>query len=152
ASCREPISGGDIVAGTMLTLLLALLSCPASTHGDGDWTGWRGPRGDGTAEGSPPIEWSEQKNVRWKAALPGVGLSSPIVCGERVFVTSAVATGKKVAGVVSEAFPRPYELEEQQFLVLALARASGAELWRKCVNTAVPHQPTHPTNTYATPT
>jgi len=141
-----------IVARTMFTLLFVLFSSLARNSGGADWTGWRGPHGDGTCEGSPPIEWSAEKNLRWKADLPGVGLSSPIVCGEQVFVTTAVPTGKKVAGVVSEAFPRPFELEEQEFLVLAFARASGKELWKKCVLKAMPHQPTHPTNTYATPT
>ena len=132
---------------------IALLSCCfSSTSGTDDWTGWRGPRGDGTAEGSPPIEWSEEKNVRWKVDLPGAGLSSPIVSGERVFVTTAVPTGKKRAGVVSETFREPFELEEQEFLVLAFDRADGKELWKKRVHQAWPHEPTHPTNTYATPT
>lgn len=144
--------GVDIVARTMFTLLFVLLSSLARNSGDADWTGWRGPHGDGTTEGSPPIEWSAEKNVRWKADLPGIGLSSPIVSGERVFVTTAVPTGKKRAGVVNESFRQPFELEEQEFLVLAFARASGKELWRKRVQQAMPHEPTHPTNTYATPT
>jgi outer membrane protein assembly factor BamB len=136
----------------MFLTIALLCSLPAPTSGPDDWTGWRGPRGDGTADGSPPIEWSEEKNVRWKAALPGAGLSSPIVWGAQVFVTTAVPTGKKRAGVVNEHFREPFELEEQEFLVLAFARASGKELWRKRVNQAMPHEPTHPTNTYATPT
>lgn len=131
---------------------IALLSFLSPHPGPDDWTGWRGPRGDGTAEGSPPIEWSEEKNVRWKSALPGAGLSSPIVWGEQVFVTTAVPTGKKKPGEVSENFREPFELEEQEFVVLAFARASGKELWRKRVNQAMPHEPTHPTNSYATPT
>ena len=136
----------------MLLSIALLCSFPTTTPGPDDWTGWRGPHGDGITEGSPPIEWSEEKNVRWRAALPGLGLSSPIVSGERVFVTTAVPTGKKRAGVVSETFREPFELEEQEFLVLAFARASGKELWRKHVNQAMPHEPTHPTNSYATPT
>ena len=136
----------------MLLSLALLCSFPSPTSGPDDWNCWRGPRGDGTAEGSPPIEWSEEKNVRWKAPLPGSGLSSPIVWGERVFVTTAVPTGKKRAGTVSEDFREPFELEEQEFLVLAFARASGKELWRKRVHQAMPHEPTHPTNSYATPT
>ena len=140
-----------------MLLTLALLcsvpvSIPGPLSGPDDWCGWRGPRGDGTAPGSPPIEWSEQKNVRWRADLPGAGLSSPIIWGEQVFVTTAVPTGKKRAGVVSEFFRQPYELEEQECLVLAFARGDGKELWRKRVAQAFPHEPTHPTNTYATPT
>lgn len=136
----------------MLLPLALLCSLPSPIPGADDWNGWRGPHGDGTAEGSPPIEWSEQKNVRWRAALPGAGLSSPIVWDRQVFVTTAVPTGKKKAGEVNATFPRPFELEEQEFLVLAFARADGAELWRKRVHLAMPHEPTHPTNTYATPT
>jgi len=136
----------------MLLPLALLCSLPAPISGPDDWCGWRGPHGDGTAPGSPPIEWSEEKNVRWRADLPGAGLSSPIVWGERVFVTTAVPTGKKRAGAVNEVFRQPYELEEQEFVVLAFARADGKELWRKRVNQAFPHEPTHPTNTYATPT
>src|SRR5688572_17545752 len=135
----------------MLHTLALLCSLLPPTPGD-DWTGWRGPRADGTAAGAPPIEWNEKKNLRWKADLPGVGLSSPIVSGERVFVTTAVPTGKKEAGAVSESFREPFELEEQQFLVLAFERASGKELWKKRVHQAMPHEPTHPTNSYATPT
>ncbi|NOT32070.1 MAG: PQQ-binding-like beta-propeller repeat protein [Planctomycetes bacterium] len=136
----------------MFPLLCLCFPIPGLNSETTDWPGWRGSRGDGTGEGSPPIEWSEEKNVRWKAALPGVGLSSPIVWGAQVFVTTAVPTGKKRAGVVSEHFTRPFELEEQEFLVLAFARASGKELWRKRVNQAMPHEPTHPTNSFATPT
>jgi outer membrane protein assembly factor BamB len=136
----------------MLLSLALLVSFAPPTTGHDDWTGWRGPHGDGTAEGSPPIEWSDAKNVRWKAAVPGVGLSSPIVSGAQVFVTTAVPTGKKRAGVVSADFPQPFELEEQELLVLSFERASGKELWRKRVAQGMPHEPTHPSNSYATPT
>ena len=136
----------------MLLILALLCSFLAPNSGRDDWNGWRGPHGNGMADGSPPIEWSAEKNVRWKADLPGLGLSSPIVSGDRVFVTTAVPTGKRKAGVVSEDFRQPFELEEQEFVVLAFDRASGKELWRKKVNQALPHEPTHPTNSYATPT
>jgi len=136
-----------------MSLLLALglaLSLPHTTSDD--WKGWRGPHGDGTSADTPPLEWSEEKNVAWRAELCGSGLSSPIVADGRVFVTTAVATGAKRPGTVSDRFPRPFELEEQSLLVLAFDRASGAELWRREVSRAFPHEPTHPTNSYATPT
>src|SRR5262245_36908112 len=102
ASWPRRTDSPPIVERTLFPPIALLCSVPAPLSGPDDWTCWRGPRGDGTAEGSPPIEWSEKRNVRWKADLPGVGLSSPIVAGERVFVTTAVPTGKKKAGVVSE--------------------------------------------------
>lgn len=135
-------------------LLLALLPDPP---GSGDWPGWRGPGASGVGDGSPPVEWSETKNVRWKASLPGKGLASPIVWGERVFVTSAVPTGKAFEGqpaaLTRRNDPSIYQpIEEQQFVVLCFERASGKELWRRVVGTAMPHQTTHPDGSYATPT
>jgi outer membrane protein assembly factor BamB len=63
-----------------------------------DWPQWRGPLGNGVAPGAqPPVEWSETKNVKWKVRIPGSGTSTPIILGERVFVTTAVAAGKKAA-------------------------------------------------------
>src|SRR5688572_4038062 len=54
-----------------------------------DWSRFRGPNGIGvSADAAPvPVEWSESKNLKWKLSLPGPGLSSPIVVGNRVFVT-----------------------------------------------------------------
>jgi len=60
-----------------------------------DWPQWRGPLGTGAAPaGRPPVEWSETKNIRWKAALPGKGHSTPIVWGERIFLTTAIPYGE----------------------------------------------------------
>lgn len=141
-----------------------------------EWPGWRGPAGSGVASGSPPIEWSEEKNVRWKTAIPGKGISSPVIWGERVFLTTSVSTGKKAEPAAGgsdggERGGREGEggrdrgagpgrggpgweapLEEQDFSVLALDRKSGAILWQKKVNTAMPHQGTHPDGSYASPT
>ena len=56
-----------------------------------NWPAWRGPRGDGTSlESNVPTRWSATENVAWKTAVPGAGHSSPIVWGERVFLTTAV--------------------------------------------------------------
>jgi outer membrane protein assembly factor BamB len=63
-----------------------------------EWPGWRGPRGDGTSlETGIPLTWNTKENVRWKAPIPGKGHSSPVVWGERVFVTTCVEeTGDRV--------------------------------------------------------
>src|SRR6266851_3698243 len=61
------------------------------TRSDKGWPQFRGPNGAGLAdESKPPTEWGTDKNVQWKAAIPGVAWSSPIVWGDKVFVTTAV--------------------------------------------------------------
>src|SRR6266496_973066 len=57
----------------------------------GNWPGWRGPEGTGvSSDKNLPLKWSDTENVRWRVALPGPGNSSPIVWGNRVFVTQAI--------------------------------------------------------------
>src|SRR5713101_10203172 len=61
------------------------------TRSDKGWPQFRGPNGAGLAdESKPPSEWGADKNVQWKAAIPGVAWSSPIVWADKVFVTTAV--------------------------------------------------------------
>ncbi len=56
-----------------------------------DWPWWRGPTRDGIAEPrqSPPLEWSAEKNVLWKAAVPGRGHGSPCVAGKFIYLATA---------------------------------------------------------------
>ncbi|NQV27660.1 MAG: PQQ-binding-like beta-propeller repeat protein, partial [Rhodopirellula sp.] len=79
-----------------------------------DWPCWRGPRADGVADGrNLPIRWSQTKNVCWSVRLPGWGTSSPVVHGNRVYVTSEVEEGDK-----------------KSLLTLCFDRETGKELWR----------------------
>ena len=64
-----------------------------------DWPAWRGPVGSSsTTESALPVTWSATQNVAWKAPVAGLGVSSPIVSGGRVFVTSQIGTGTRRAG------------------------------------------------------
>ncbi|MCR4413753.1 MAG: PQQ-binding-like beta-propeller repeat protein, partial [Thermoguttaceae bacterium] len=68
-----------------VVVLMALVGQPSL---GADWVQFRGPGGLGVATAAtPPDRWSATENVVWKAALPGAGASSPIVVGDRVFVT-----------------------------------------------------------------
>ena len=69
----------------------------------GDWASWRGPVGSGEAFGSPPTEWGEEKNIKWKTVIPGLGCSTPIAWKDRIYLTTAVAAdegGKAAPGVL----------------------------------------------------
>ena len=100
-----------------------------------DWPGWRGPRADGVADGRKlPIEWTQTKNVLWSVTLPGWGTSSPVVYGNRVFVTTAAdVDGKK------------------SLLTLCFARDDGRELWRHDFGLGV-NQRTHAKSSLASNT
>jgi len=74
--------------------ICATLSFATDLSDKESWPGWRGPDALGVGTGSPPTEWSEQKNVRFKVEIPGNGLSCPVVHGGFVYLTTAVPTGK----------------------------------------------------------
>ena len=65
-----------------------------------DWPQFRGPTGQGTSdEQGLPLNWSETTNVRWKVPIPGKGWSSPVVQGDRVWVTTATEDGKSLRAI-----------------------------------------------------
>ncbi|MEM9803612.1 MAG: PQQ-binding-like beta-propeller repeat protein [Planctomycetota bacterium] len=109
---------------TALTLSLAAwLTPPPATS---TWTRFRGPNGSGRIEGpAPPTEWSSDANLRWRTALPGSGTSSPIVSGDRVYVTAYTGYGVDPENVG--------ELDDLARHLIALDRKSGKELWRATV-------------------
>ncbi len=124
-------------AAACLVLVFASLDSFAIAE---NWAHWRGPTGNGTAaHASPPIEWSDTKNVKWKVEVPGSGLSSPIIWDGRVFVTSAVP----VAGESASGLPT------LEFKVFCFDRAEGHPLWQKTATVTRPHQKTHETNGFA---
>jgi len=77
-----------VIARTILAALLVVLASDASAR---QWPEFRGPGGQGHSdEKGLPLDWSESRNVMWKTAVPGLGWSSPVVSGGRVWLTSAV--------------------------------------------------------------
>ncbi len=133
--------------------LLGTFTFAASSLRAGDWPQWRGPLANGVAPGAnPPTEWSEQKNIRWKVALPGKGHSSPIVQGERVYVTAAAPVGEARQPVFDSA-PGVHDsipvTHRHEYLVLALERKSGRIVWRKVVREEWPHEGGHTTGSPA---
>jgi outer membrane protein assembly factor BamB len=120
------------------------------------WPQWRGPDANGfVAYGDPPVEWSETKNVHWKIDIPGKGSSSPIIWGDRIFVTTSVPVG----GEIDESAPPPQSgrrgmrtnepKSEHEFIVFAINRSDGHIIWQKTLRKERPHEGTHPTGTWA---
>ncbi|MGE3804375.1 MAG: PQQ-binding-like beta-propeller repeat protein [Gemmataceae bacterium] len=66
------------------------LACLALLLVAANWPGWRGPGGTGISpEQSLPVKWSDTENVRWKVKLEGAGVGTPVVWGDRVFLTAS---------------------------------------------------------------
>lgn len=101
-----------------------------------NWPQWRGPLATGEAlSGNPPIEWSEQKNVRWKTRLSGIGHSTPAVWANTIFVTAAETTQSDAVsgGIVTAKKP-------VKFLLIAVDRETGQVKWQRIAREEVPHQ------------
>jgi outer membrane protein assembly factor BamB len=119
------------------------------------WPQFRGPGARGIAEGSAlPDRWSTTENVAWKVPVPGTGWSSPIVAGDRIFVTSVISastTEKPTKGLYFGG-ERPASTAEHRWMVTALDLASGRTLWTQEAHRAVPSFARHLKNSYASET
>jgi outer membrane protein assembly factor BamB len=83
------------VFGFMGAVLLTSSAAALAVTGT-NWPQWRGPEQNGVAPGAtPPTTWSETNNIKWKTRIPGDGEATPIVWENRVFVQTAIPTGKK---------------------------------------------------------
>jgi outer membrane protein assembly factor BamB len=130
--------------------LITLLTLSASMLAAENWPEWRGPNSNGTAKGDVPLEFSDTKNVAWKATIPGRGHSSPVIFGNKIFITTAVTTdGQESAARVSLA-PDSRGIggagfgKEYHFVLMCLDTKSGKVLWQRTAKTAKPHEGYHP--------
>ena len=127
-----------------------------SAHAELHWPQFRGPAARGIAEDKNlPVSWSATSNVRWKTDLPGRGWSSPVVWGDRVFVTSVVNLGESEAPKKGLYFggnrPEPPK-SVHQWKVFCLHLDNGSILWQKQVHQGVPETGIHIKNSFASET
>ena len=115
-----------------------------------NWPQLRGPRGDGTSMATHvPLHWSETNNLAWKASVPGRGRSSPVILGDRIWLTLAVEQGlvrKRIGGDDMQT------AEHVSLEVVCLDRAKGKILWRTPLFAVDNPDPVHWFNSWATPT
>ena len=106
------------------TALLVLLILTSAAVQAGDWPRFRGPNGDGiSTEGQIPAKWDLATNLKWKADLPGKGSSSPIVLGDRIFVTCYSGYGEAAGGDAAQLARH----------LVCVEKSSGKILWTKTV-------------------
>jgi outer membrane protein assembly factor BamB len=126
-----------------LILLLTIVGNVHAADSSDTWPQWRGPMLNGTsATAEPPIEWSETKNVKWKVAVPGSGMSTPIVWNEKVFLLTAVPMGQPAS---DKAGSQPVH----KFIVLCHDRATGKQVWERVVREEAPHEGHHKDHGFA---
>ncbi len=128
-------------------------SQPAAENAGRYWPQWRGPMATGVAtRADPPVEWSETRNIRWKISLPGTGHSTPIVWGDRVFLTAAVPYGDPLeprhddAPGVHDSVP---VTRQHRFVALAVSRRDGKIIWQRTLTTELAHEGGHYTGSFA---
>jgi outer membrane protein assembly factor BamB len=127
---RTRLTGVLPLAGLLAT---ASPGIPAAEPSAANWPQFRGPGAMGRSEsGELPVAWADDRNVVWKAALPGPGASSPVVWGDRIFLTCH--TGYAVSA------QEPGALARLTRHVLCLDRATGRILWKSDVPADQPEQ------------
>jgi outer membrane protein assembly factor BamB len=100
--------------------------------GEANWPRWRGPQQNGhTSEPDLPVKWSTE-NVLWKTKLPGSGQSSPVIWGDRIFLSSSLDEGR-------------------ERIVFCVSRKTGEILWQQSAWKGEP-EPIHPMNGWASAT
>ena len=146
-----------------LVLCASIVGLGAQPPAGQDWPQWRGPTGGGTAEGPYPDRWSPTEHIAWKTEIPGKGHSSPVVWGDRVFVTTAIE-GDAIAGwkaPVHLGFDRkPGYVNADStgvghmltLKVYAVQASTGKILWERTAFTGPPADDRHKSNTYASST
>jgi len=97
------------------------------------WPQWRGPGMQGySSDTSIPLTWSEKENLAWKTSLPGTGNSTPIIWGDRIFLTSSSDNGKERH-------------------VICVGAKDGKILWQQTAASAAAGEKTHAWNGFASP-
>jgi outer membrane protein assembly factor BamB len=147
-----------------LTIATALALALGGSPLGADWPQWRGPHGNGIADDKNlPDRWNAAENVLWKAQLAGLGVSSPIVSGDRVFVTSQVGSGVRRPGnhprlaqgaAAASAGERALPVsgdDRTEFVVEAFSRADGRRLWQYRVEAVGPLPGVHDKHNLASP-
>ena len=141
---------------TRRILAVALTLIPACAAADGNWPQFRGPSGSGLGDGAnPPVQWDVNKktNIAWTAEIPGLSVSSPVVWGDRIFVTTAISSDpnqKWRTGLYGDTDSAP-DRSSHQWKVLAVDKKTGKVLWEQQAYQGIPKTKRHPKSSQASP-
>src|SRR5207237_2637059 len=137
--------------------LLASILLASAVAMAGDWPQFRGPSASGVGDGDkPPVRWDAAKgtNVIWKTPISGLAVSSPVIWGDRIFVTTAVSSDAKQSlrvGLFGDTDP-VNDRSAHTWKVLALDKKTGKILWEQTAHQGVPKTKRHPKSSQASST
>ena len=152
--------GSDAIPRAPRRIVVTPLTRPPATpfaSAKGSWPSFRGAQASGVADGQQlPDSWSPKsgEHVRWRTPVPGLAHSSPIVWGDRVFVTSAVSSDAKATfrpGLYGDG-DASADRSTQRWMLYALDAASGKILWERVAVEGPPRELRHIKSTYASAT
>ncbi len=158
-STWRPVDDAEEIAPRVFRLTAAPEPPPLPSSGSdaGSWPSFRGTKAEGVAHGQDlPDEWNGETgdNILWKAPIPGLAHSSPVVWGDRLFVTSAISSE-------SDATFRPglygdgdasADRSSHRWMIYALDKRSGEILWERVAYEGSPRDKRHVKSTYASST
>ncbi|MCG9127963.1 PQQ-like beta-propeller repeat protein [Candidatus Poribacteria bacterium] len=136
-----------------------------SNNFEQNWHHWRGPNTNGTAvNANPPITWSESENIRWKVTIPGMGHATPIIWKDKIFIQTAVKSEIENTDKPDEENQleesrsgrrrgrrgnRNRVLQKLKYVLIALNRSDGSEIWQKTLRETTPHEGIHSDGSFA---
>jgi outer membrane protein assembly factor BamB len=145
-----------------LILCASCVAWLATTAGAANWPQWRGPGGSGvSSERNLPAEWNVNKNIKWKTPIAGRGHSSPVVWGNKIFLTTAiegdVVTGAKAVTHIidGQEFLHPDSIgadRRHTFKVICINADTGKILWEQTAFEGTPYDNRHRKSSYASST
>lgn len=146
--------------GRWITIVL-LIFISRHTYGSEpknvNWPGFRGPDASGVTDSYPtPTEWNveEYDKVKWKTPIPGLAHSSPVIWGDRIFVTTAINIEQEPTlkvGLYGDIAPATDDVTHK-WVVFCIDKNSGEILWQRTAHEGVPKIKRHPKSTHANPT
>jgi outer membrane protein assembly factor BamB len=150
---EEPVPRREIA----LTRAASPGPLPPPAPADGSWPSFRGPQASGVAEDQGlPDDWdgATGENILWKTPIPGLAHSSPIIWGDRVFVTTAISsrTGATFRPGLYGDGDASDDRSVQEWVILAIDKRTGAIEWQRVADRSVPVGKRHVKSTYASAT
>ena len=140
-----------------LALIALSLAASATLTAQQNWPAFRGTNAAGVADGQPTaVKWNApaNENVAWKTPVPGVAVSSPIVWGDRVFVSTAIS-GDPAQGIRTGLYGdvEPVnDMSKHTWRLLSLDKKTGKLIWDKVAHEGIPRTKRHPKSSQASAT